>query len=101
MNNFFLQTDTTINIYLNATGFKKRSGNTFLRIYPNPSVDRIWIEGLPGGERNLHLIDPMGIIIREFEITGGRFSVDISYLEEGIYYLLDSEGGKAVMVIKQ
>ncbi|MFC2112533.1 hypothetical protein ACFLTA_04620 [Bacteroidota bacterium] len=98
---FYLYTDTTIIVKLHATQVENMQGRSGIKLYPNPAGNRIWIEGNAEGIRILHLFDSRGIELRKIKFEGGRMSIDMSQLEQGLYYLFDPEKSSAIMIIKQ
>lgn len=60
-----------------------------LEIYPNPATQSVSIncEALNAGKTTIRMIDVMGKEIRRIEVVDSRAVIDVSTLENGIYFL--------------
>jgi hypothetical protein len=72
-------------------------------IYPNPFLDKIYIEFEKNQSYDLSLINNLGQIIREIEVKSNKQSIDLSELKAGVYYLRISGANKTktVKIIKK
>lgn len=86
----------TIDPYLVTPEF----ASNYFRIYPNPVGNELkFNSNLKAEKLEIHAVS--GQMIHSTEVLSGTFSVDISALEEGVYFvtLTDSQGNKAVQQI--
>jgi hypothetical protein len=87
----YLEIDTTININLlreTKETHLNSYGTPSLLIYPNPANDRIFIEVPPALiSGNIYLLDISGKILGVQKIKGKTEEVDVSTLEEGVYFI--------------
>lgn len=68
-------------------GIKKLTGNSAFKVYPNPVVEgKLVIENL-GGEYEVELFDQLGNKVLESSSLVSRQAIDISHLDNGVYYL--------------
>lgn len=77
-------TDTS-SCYISTVGFNENGINKLISIYPNPTNDRINIKTSEVNITQVVLLDIRGAVIRE--INQNARSIDISQLDNGIYYL--------------
>ena len=67
-------------------------------IYPNPANESFMIELRAGlqGPLNISIIDVQGKLVHQFIATSNRTEVDVSMLEDGMYFLnlLNSQNGE-------
>jgi hypothetical protein len=57
-----------------------------LQIYPNPSSDQIQVSGLLG-EGKLHLTDLSGKVIQTIHFQNQTIQIDLTQLQNGIYFI--------------
>ena len=69
-----------------------------LKIYPNPAKDKIYIESAKAVK--LRLQNSSGIVLLTQTING-KGSMDISKLQGGIYYFVNTETGESLKVVKE
>lgn len=65
------------------TNIDKINGNNIIVLYPNPSNDKIEIEGLQTGQ--IEIVDLNGRVIENKKISDTKISIDISTLSSGVY----------------
>jgi hypothetical protein len=66
-----------------------------LTIYPNPAVQTVTIEGLPGGKTStLSLTSNAGKALGMQVTTNKMYTWDVSSLAAGVYYITVNTGGK-------
>lgn len=66
-------------------------------VFPNPAHDFITISGLSEKtQSNIQLVDNSGKILRALKVSGKTISVNVSDLENGIYYIRIIEQDKVV-----
>jgi len=77
-------------------GINKTSENTLkgISIFPNPAADMIYIKNENLENSVIGIYDLQGKLILETEITGSGQSIDIKFLDKGIYILRIENGGK-------
>jgi hypothetical protein len=71
------------------------------RIYPNPSNGLISIVRPVNGFSQVTILSVSGNIIKEFEITDAVYHNDLSDLENGIYFILISDGTTGQTIAKK
>jgi len=57
-----------------------------LSVFPNPTKDKIGISYSPE-QRFVELHDPAGKLIRRFSVEGVNNEIDLSFLDNGVYFL--------------
>jgi hypothetical protein len=72
-----------------------------LTIFPNPAKDFIWVEGMDLNEVDLEILDVNGKLVLKNRVSNvnGIFSLDISALPKGMYFL-KSKTGRETQVSK-
>ena len=84
------------------------SGNSIV-MYPNPVLDRlhIRIDNVDGLNCSLELVDSRGVVVLkkllDIENIGGEHSLDVSFLEAGMYYAVLNYGDRrqTLKILKQ
>lgn len=93
-----------IKIAENLTGISNTTLAASIKLYPNPTTDWLYVEGL-GFENTYQVIDHMGkaYAIPEFEKIGAGIKLNISHLQQGNYILLISNNktGFGMPFVKQ
>jgi hypothetical protein len=81
------------NIHKNCTISNiKTSPNSSIKIYPNPTDSRLFIE-TPENTKSIKVIDSAGNKIKEIKNQiRGTFSIDVEKLETGIYFIHHDNG---------
>lgn len=74
---------------------------TYLKVYPNPAKDVVFVDGTDGTDMTAHLYNQAGILVQEVAVKGGQ--VDVSSLSSGTYIftIIDTSGkvvGRSKMV---
>lgn len=86
------QFSNTVYIVMTATNELKFTEN--ISVYPNPYNDVINIKGLTGNETTIQVYDSFGKIAHTKNVISDSYSVNLSELPSGVYYLkLISEYG--------
>ena len=63
-----------------------------LKIYPNPTSDRIWIDAEINSNRGqIHIVDAMGRMLHSSEYTFHQ-NINVSDLSSGIYFVIIEDG---------
>ncbi|MEN8226279.1 MAG: T9SS type A sorting domain-containing protein, partial [Bacteroidota bacterium] len=75
------------------TGVNELNDRIDVDIYPNPATDKINIQFTHPGEIDIHILNTNGQLIQTETISSGD-AVDISLLEEGVYFLYIDNGSK-------
>lgn len=75
---------------------------TKIKLYPNPAIDHLTIEGFPEGSP-IAIYDLGGRPVYQGSIdtSNSKAQLDISNLKQGYYFLLDLSGGKTLRFKKQ
>lgn len=83
------------------TGIKETATNQ-LSIYPNPSIDVLTIE-TQTGKGIYQLLDITGKTLLQGSVTSTKFTLDISNLSSGVYFISVADGDKQVFgkVVKE
>lgn len=77
---------TAINsIYMNAVN---------LSVYPNPAHDVLYVElsGKYSSKASIYITDVAGRVIQTVDVSADKFSVDVSRLAKGLYFLKFMDG---------
>lgn len=97
INEFYFGTDSLIII---PTDLEVDQNDKFLRVYPNPTNDRLWIElnTLEAGV-SMQLLDLQGKVQQQNVLDGNvnarsRFAIEMRDLTDGIYVLILENGGR-------
>jgi PKD repeat protein len=88
----------------NITSVDENTLENALSLYPNPVEDQLNLEiGSLSNDLELRLIDLSGKTLREFQLTTGRQSIDLSDLNDGLYLLQFNTGNETVTkkILKQ
>lgn len=65
---------------------KNVATSTAIRIYPNPSADKLNITGVDKA-CNAKLIDAMGSVVKVMHLSAGNNTIDVSNVPNGVYQL--------------
>ncbi|MEL6135307.1 MAG: DUF2341 domain-containing protein, partial [Bacteroidota bacterium] len=128
---FILSTFSGFNIFLDHIRVRKPSADTLtstigveeefmmmpnqiaplaqweVSLYPNPTSEKVWLEGLPTGAYEVILLDHLGrkVLTRSFQVQAGQVHVlDLPSLNSGIYrlWMSDHEGAMTLpLMIEQ
>lgn len=82
-----------------GVGIDENKENVSLSMYPNPAMNQLTIETELNGSAHLKIINILGKVIMEKQITQNKTEVDISALTPGIY--LANIGNSVQKFIKQ
>ncbi|MEE9440233.1 MAG: HYR domain-containing protein [Saprospiraceae bacterium] len=85
---------------------EKRTANTTneeLIVYPNPVREILTLEMDTEASKKLYLIDNLGQLVKTFDIdfSIGRANIDISQIENGIYFLKSEDGNQHKKIVIQ
>ena len=72
--------------------------NNHIRVYPNPSKGKILIQNLSNSiTQNISVRNSLGNLVKVFENNNSLISIDLSNLENGIYFIeINSSIGKRI-----
>lgn len=72
-----------------VTGITENSNDIFLKVYPNPAKDKLYVL-FPGGVENcsLEILNAAGMVCMKKTITGSDATLDVSALARGMYTLV-------------
>ncbi|CAN5431015.1 hypothetical protein BH10BAC2_BH10BAC2_49680 [soil metagenome] len=71
--------------------------NIHVKLYPNPAMNNLQIEGLPSkGKTRLKIVDIKGVTKASAETTNSNFNWNISQLKEGDYILHIETNGNTI-----
>jgi hypothetical protein len=82
-----------------ATGIPTIDENPYLKIYPNPTNSSItgeWQPAVSGGQLTANLYDVDGKLLLKHTTNQTKFSLDISALSSGIYFIKITDGEQVV-----
>ena len=92
--------NTTTTIYEIGTSVGVSSTVTeMIKMYPNPTVDRVIINGLTQGNR-VRVINAAGIILRDVTVNNSTEYVSLAAQPAGIYVIVVSSGEKFINIQK-
>ncbi len=71
----------------------KDASASSISIYPNPFAEKFWIQGETNNLKKIELVDLFGRSINSIDVNESNKSVDLSYLNDGIYFakLIDKQ----------
>ncbi len=78
-------TNTALNTIANVSAVPKTNTQTYIKIYPNPATDKVYIENLQGG--TVSICSVSGTQLIEQAITSDKEVIDISSLPMGMYMI--------------
>jgi hypothetical protein len=85
--------------YSSSIRLSETSQASFLTIYPNPVRDAVSISVAPDMMRSkLQLMDVSGRVLKELMITNTAFTLDMSDLSAGVYFLKSANGQRQKLV---
>lgn len=73
--------------------------NDLLKVYPNPAHDVLTIEWESMVNEKIQIIDIVGHVVSEFEISGGRMFLDVRDYQKGYYVVRTSRGATKKFII--
>jgi chitinase len=82
-----------------ANGIEENKETASLSVYPNPAVDQLTVETAASSAINLRIINVLGNVVMEKQLTQAKTDIDISALTPGIYLI--SSGHSVQKFIKQ
>lgn len=71
-----------------------------IKVYPNPTTERIFIQREQNGALQLSLLDMRGSMLMQKSVSASSSQLDLSQLPNGIYILRMSDGKQAVKSIR-
>ena len=71
-----------------------------LQIFPNPANEKLIVSVKKGTLGNVIVYNHNGLKIKEFDSQEDSFSIDVSELEMGCYFLLLKDRGKTIKFVK-
>jgi len=78
-------TNTALNTIANVSAVPKTDIPTYIKVYPNPASDKIFIENLQSG--NVSICSMTGSLLIEQTVTGDKATMDIGSLPPGVYMI--------------
>ena len=73
-----------------------QNGGTSFHFYPNPSNGLIYLETELNATTQLYILDVVGRIIKEIELTKDMKQMDLTELKKGIYFIQTKANGKLI-----
>jgi len=67
------------------------------KVYPSPASDILYVEGMEGSK--IVLINQLGVVIRQMNITKTKEAIPVSDLASGIYWLGTNKGMSTKVII--
>lgn len=78
-------------------GIDAASGESLIRLYPNPAINNLRISGLPlTGKTTMQIINAVGVLIKQIEGTAATVNLDVSYLTKGMYFIRINTGNTRI-----
>lgn len=94
-----------ISVYkLGTTGVESIKQYESVSIYPNPARDNVYLKFTQNTNASIRIMDISGRIINEEQMSGNSKSINVSNLQNGIYYILiDNDKKQPIrkMIIKE
>ena len=78
-------TNSTLNTIQSTTATPQVAASTAVKVYPNPAVDKIYVENLGNGD--LSIMNVNGSVVISRHIAEAKAMIDISSLPAGVYIL--------------
>lgn len=76
-----------------ATGIEEEK-KTEYKVYPNPATDVITIENLGADLSTFQLINPLGQVVKQIQLTGSQKVIDVKDLDAGLFhYVIENNNG--------
>ena len=74
--------------------------NEEIKVFPNPALNKIWVEknGLP--IKNLELFNTSGSLVKRITAEGQKLQIDLVELEPGIYFLKSEDVNSKIIMNK-
>ena len=91
-------TTTTYSIDLRTVGISN-TANASIRIYPNPTTDKVIINGLTKGNR-VRVINAAGVLLRDVTVDISTEYVSLSAQPAGVYVFVISSGNQFINIQK-
>jgi len=82
---------------LPAVGIAGTAAGAF-RIYPNPAIDYLVVEGTGAGTARLNVIDAAGRLLTETYLHDSRSVIDVSAFAPGFYFVKVFTGDEVVLL---
>jgi hypothetical protein len=79
---------------------KKDQDVNIVSFYPNPAKNSLTINNETSSLLNAQLINALGQKVRSFNLENGKKTIDVSDLNEGLYYISVSENNKTIVFKK-
>ena len=70
-----------------------------IKVYPNPTMDRVIINGLAKGNR-VRVINSVGVVLRDVMVEKSTEYISLSAQPAGIYVIIISSGEKFINIQK-
>ena len=68
--------------------------NSLITVYPNPAKESIWVEKIGDNLNSVSIYNVAGQLIKSSRNVGAQIKLDISSLEQGIYFLEVNDGSE-------
>lgn len=93
--------NNTTTTYLIGTtvGVSTLDKNEVIKMYPNPTIDRVVIQGLASGNR-VRVFNAVGVTLRDVKVTNSTEYVSLAAQPAGIYVFVISDGEKFINIQK-
>ncbi|WP_118975688.1 T9SS type A sorting domain-containing protein [Taibaiella koreensis] len=75
-----------------ATGIGEATGESALKLYPNPTAGGLTLEG--ADKAAYRIVNISGSLVAEGRVSGSTASLDVAALVPGIYYITLADGGR-------
>jgi hypothetical protein len=102
-NQYIWQHPSYSNCYVNIVLGLKTKGIPNFKIYPNPFSDKINIENMENENYDLTIFNKLGQTVRQMQIISNNVIIDLSGLNDGVYFLRlnNKRNAKTVKMIKK
>lgn len=84
---YLSEPDAYVDLTLDYVGINKNSIHADYKVYPNPVNDQLTIKSPVNGASDVNIMDVTGKNVIEFNTSEKEFSINVSDLSQGMYFL--------------
>ena len=74
----------------NATGIFNNAKAQLIKIYPNPTATNVFVQSEK--VMNIHFVSTLGQTVKQIRLNEGINKIDVSGLNEGVYFIMTAKG---------
>lgn len=84
---YLSEPDVYVDLTLDYVGINKNSIHADYKVYPNPVNDQLTVKSPVNGTSGINIMDVTGKNVIEFNTSEKEFSINVSELSQGMYFL--------------